>query len=250
MTTRSIRQLKQEIYRVIEVGSHSWLAKLFDQFMIALICLNVVAFTFETVDEISIPYKSYFNDFETLSCTIFTIEYGLRIWTCTLERNFRHPITGRLKFALTPLAIIDLISIFPYYLFILFPDLVFTRELHLLRLTRLLKIGRYSEAMRILGRVIKAKQKSLFSALFAVFSLLMVSSSLIYYMEHAAPARSVPQYSGLNVVGCNYPDHCGLWGCLSRHADRQTPGRLHCDARSRSGGAASGHHCLWLYRRN
>ncbi len=188
-----LRNIKSKIYRVIEVSPDSRrLGRFFELFMIDLICLNVLAFTFETVDEISLRYKSYFVTFETISVAIFTIEYGLRVWTCTLDTHFRNPIRGRLKFIFTPLSIVDFISILPYYLFLFFPNTVFIRELHLLQLARLLKIGRYSKAMRTLGGVIKAKRESLFSALFTVFSLLMVASSLIYYVEHAAQPDRFP----------------------------------------------------------
>lgn len=179
--------LKQAIYKTIEVTHHDDLpGKSFDAFMIALISLNVVAFAFETVDAVSIPYKSYFNDFETFSAIVFTVEYALRLWTCTLARGFRHPILGRVKFALMPLSIIDVLSILPFYLFIFFPNLVFIREIHLLRLARLLKIGRYSESIRTLGKVVMAKRHDLLSAIFTVFTLLMISASLVYYAEHAS----------------------------------------------------------------
>lgn len=193
MAGNKTRKLKQQIYQVIEVTHHDdMLGKLFDAFMIVLISLNVLAFTFETVDSISIPYKSYFNDFEAASAMIFTLEYAARLWTCTLDSRYRHPILGRIQFALTPLSIVDFVSVLPYYLFLFFPDLVFTRELHLLRLARLFKIGRYSESMRTLGKVISSKREDLFSTLFTVFTLLMISSSLMYFAEHAAQPDRYP----------------------------------------------------------
>jgi voltage-gated potassium channel len=193
MVSIKTRKLKHQIYRVIEVTHHDdLLGKLFDVFMIVLISLNVLAFTFETVDSISIPYKSYFNDFEAASAIIFTVEYAVRLWTCTLNPRYRHPVLGRIKFALTPLSIIDFISILPYYLFLFFPNLVFIRELHLLRLARLFKIGRYSESMRTLGKVILSKREDLFSTLFTVFTLLMISSSFMYFAEHAAQPEKYP----------------------------------------------------------
>lgn len=80
MVSIKTRKLKQQIYKVIEVTHHDGLlGNVFDLFMIVLIYLNVLAFTFETVDSISIPYKSYFNDFETSSVMIFTIEYLVRL---------------------------------------------------------------------------------------------------------------------------------------------------------------------------
>ncbi|MEX0268040.1 ion transporter [Leptolyngbyaceae cyanobacterium UHCC 1019] len=193
MVSIRTHKLKQQIYKVIEVTHHhDRLGKLFDAFMIVLISLNVLAFTFETVDSVSIPHKSYFNDFETISVMIFTLEYGFRVWTCTLNPRYHHPILGRCKFVLSPLSIVDFISILPYYLFLVFPNLVFVRELHLLRLARLFKIGRYSESMRTLGTVISSKREDLFSALFTVFTLLMISSSLMYYAEHAAQPDRYP----------------------------------------------------------
>ena len=186
-------QLRRIIFKTLEVTHHDdWPGKLFDNFMIGLISLNVVAFAFETVNSVSIPYKSYFNNFETVSAVIFTVEYGLRLWTCTLERGFRHFLWGRIKFVVMPLSIIDLLSILPFYLFVFFPNLVFIREIHLLRLARLLKIGRYSESMRTLAKVIATKRQDLLSAIFTVFTLLMISSSLVYFFEHASQPELFP----------------------------------------------------------
>ncbi|MBD2102060.1 ion transporter [Leptolyngbya sp. FACHB-261] len=155
--------------------------------MIGLIILNILAFTFETVDSVALNNRTYFNDFESFSAIIFTIEYGLRLWTCDLiQPKFRAPVLGRLKFAMTPMAIVDFISILPYWLFFFFHDLVFIKWIHFLRLARLLKIGRYSESMRTLGHVLQAKGGDLLTALFMVFLLLVISSSAIYYTERVA----------------------------------------------------------------
>lgn len=197
-------KLKRLVYKTLEVTHHDdWAGKTFDAFMIALISLNVVAFAFETVYSISIPYKSHFNNFETFSAIVFTVEYGLRLWTCTLQRGYRHPLWGRIKFALMPLSIIDILSILPFFLFMFFPNLVFIREIHLLRLARLLKIGRYSESIRTLGNVIKSKRDDLLSAIFTVFTLLMVSASLVYFAEHASQPElfsSIPASMWWSVV--------------------------------------------------
>ena len=185
--------LKRVVFKTLEVTHHDDLpGKLFDGFMIGLISLNVVAFAFETVYSISIPYKSHFNNFEIFSTAVFTLEYGLRLWSCTLERGFRHPVWGRIKFALMPLSLIDLLSALPLYLFFFFPNLVFVREIHLLRLARLLKIGRYSESIRTLGKVVASKRSELLSATFTVFTLLMISASLVYFAEHAAQPELFP----------------------------------------------------------
>ena len=186
-------RFKYFIFKMLDTSNQDdLLGKSFDNFMIGLISLNVMAFAFETVYSISIPYKSYFNSFETFSVGIFTIEYCLRLWSCTFERQYRHPIWGRVKFMFQPLSAIDLLAILPYYLFVFFPNLVFVREIHLLRLARLLKIGRYSSSMRTLGKVISSKRHDLLSATFTVFTLLMISASLVYFAEHASQPELFP----------------------------------------------------------
>ena len=197
-------KLKRFVYKMLKVTRHGDLVgEAFDIFMISLISLNVVAFAFETVYSISIPYKSYFNKFETFSAVVFTVEYGLRLWTCTIQPQFRHPLWGRVKFALMPLAIIDLLAILPFFLFIFFPNLVFIREIHLLRLARLLKIGRYSRSIRTLANVVRAKRQDLLSTIFTVFTLLMISASLVYFAEHASQPKlfsSIPASMWWSVV--------------------------------------------------
>ena len=61
----------------------------------------------------------------------------------------------------TPLAIIDLVAILPFYLPHLFVDLRFVGAIRLFRLFRLIKMARYSESMRTLGRVLTLKKEEL-----------------------------------------------------------------------------------------
>jgi len=121
------------------------------------------------------------------SIAIFTIEYLLRLWTCTINNRFRDPLMGRIRFALTPLALVDLMAILPFYLPMLIPfDLRFIRAVRLFRLFRLFKIGRYSRSLRTIGNVLKSKKEDLFITVFTVFILLVVASSLMYFVENEA----------------------------------------------------------------
>ena len=64
---------------------------------------------------------------------------------------------------------IDLISILPFYLLLLFPNLSWVHVISMLRLLPLIKISRYSESVRTLGTVLYAKKEALLAAAFAVF---------------------------------------------------------------------------------
>lgn len=167
--------------------------KLIDLFLIALITLNVLAVIAETVEQVAENYQYYFDLFEIFSVAIFTLELVLRIWSITAKEGYGHPIIGRLKFLRSPLTIIDLLAIVPFYLPMIFPlDLRIIRVLRLFRLLRLLKLGRYSESMKTLGNVFRVKREELTIAFMTLFLLLLIISSLIYFVENEAQPNAFP----------------------------------------------------------
>ena len=183
-----IKKIKERLYEILEVAAVGDIpSKLFDIFIMALITLNVIAVILATVERFDSQYQYYFRIFEIFSVTIFTIEYLLRLWTCTINKNFRNSITGRIRYMLTPLAIIDLLAILPFYLPMIIPlDLRFIRAVRLFRLFRLFKMGRYSKAVFILKKVLKEKKEELVLIIFVIFLLLIIFSSLMYFIEKEA----------------------------------------------------------------
>lgn len=162
----------------------------------ALIFFNVLFVILGTVDDLAEIYGAFFNAFEDISVIIFTIEYLMRLWSCTSNAEYRHPLIGRMKFAFNPMMLIDLFAILPFYV-PLFIDSDFTilRVFRLLRIFCLFKLGRYSDSYRLISRVIISKKEHLIVSLALVFSLLIISSSLMYYIEkEAQPAvfSSIP----------------------------------------------------------
>ena len=171
--------------------------------MLVLISLNVLAAILETEATLYLEYKTLFNVFEALSVGIFTIEYILRIWTCTEYPEFRHPIIGRLRFALTPFMVIDLASFLPFYVPVWQLDLRMIRVVRLFRLFRLLKMGRYSRSLSTIQKVLRAKREELGLTIFSGAILLIIASSLLFMVEHdAQPDRfaSIPDAMWWGVV--------------------------------------------------
>jgi len=89
--------------------------------MVVLIILNVTVVILETVRGIHARFLAEFIIIDIVSVFIFTVEYFLRIWVCTLYEDYSHPITGRIRFALTPYMIIDALAIFPFYAPLIIP---------------------------------------------------------------------------------------------------------------------------------
>ncbi|MFC2142698.1 ion transporter [Acidobacteriota bacterium] len=181
-------RIKRRTYEILEVASPGDKASgVFDIFIIALIALNVIAVILGTIQSLFVQHRVFFRRFEVFSVIVFTLEYVLRVWSCTENPKYKNPILGRLRFMITPLALIDLFAVLPFYLPMMIKlDLRFLRAVRLIRIFRLFKVGRYSESMRIFGRVLKAKKEQLVITVFAVFILLIVASSLLYYVETEA----------------------------------------------------------------
>ncbi|MEO6861085.1 MAG: ion transporter [Microcoleus sp.] len=180
-------QLKKLLYKILESSESRNFYSLSDDIIITgLILINVAAFITSTFPTLSPQEKSILENIEIVSSLVFTIEYILRLWVCTVDGRYSQPLLGRLRYALTPLSLIDLISILPFYALLLFPNLSFVNLIRLLRLLRLLKMSRYSESVRTLGAVLYAKKEELIATAFAVFILLIFASSIMYFVEHEA----------------------------------------------------------------
>jgi voltage-gated potassium channel len=199
-----IQRFKRRTYDILEGSYNEDLkTRLFQRFNITLILLNVVAVILATEPSLFQPYQLYFEWFELFSVVVFTIEYVLRIWVCTENERFARPVVGRLRYMVTPGAIIDLLAILPFFLRFAPLDLRAIRSFRLFRLFRLLKLGRYSRSMTILVDVLKGKKDQIMLAALAVFVLLVASSSLIYFIEREAQPEhfgSIPEAMWWSVV--------------------------------------------------
>ena len=180
-------RLRTRIYNIVEATQpDDWRGQWFDYFIVALIITNVIAVILETVEGLHVAYSAFFTGFELFSVAVFTVEYLVRLWVVvdSPNENYRHPFNGRLRYAVTPMALIDIAAILPFYLSLLIPvDLRFMR---VFRLLRLLKLTRYSTALQTLGAVLYDQRRTLGASIFVMFILLVFSSSIIYLVEKDA----------------------------------------------------------------
>ncbi|HOL41193.1 MAG TPA: ion transporter, partial [Methanospirillum sp.] len=160
---------------------------LFDYFIIFVIIINTILILLETYPEVSAPYKGYLDLIEQGTIIIFTIEYLLRIWTCTCYPEYRHPVLGRLRYACSITMIIDFFAVFPFYLTLLMPlSVELVHFLRLFRLFRVMKLLRYYGSIDVIYRVIKRDSQYLFSVSVILLVFLSFSSYLIYILESEA----------------------------------------------------------------
>jgi voltage-gated potassium channel len=193
-----LKRLKEKVYDVlIDVEIDKRADRLVALFLMLLIIANGLAVMLETVKDLEIRYSRYFYLFELISIGVFTLEYVLRLWAITANPVYKNPVGGRLRYVLTPMALIDLAAILPFYLPIaLTIDLRILRLLRLFRIFRLFKMTRYVESMRTFHNVFKAKKSELTLTLVLIFLLLVFASSAMYAVEtEAQPDKfsSIPE---------------------------------------------------------
>jgi voltage-gated potassium channel len=106
----------------------------------------------------------------------------IRIWVSDKSKEDKKE---RLNFAFSTMGIIDLIAILPFYLPFIFPfDLRIVRIMRLFRLLRIFKLSRYSKSLKTIRYIFKEIKGELSITVFVTFVLMLLSSTLMYYIEH------------------------------------------------------------------
>ncbi len=146
-------------------------------FQISIQCLilySIVTTFLETVPELE-AYADFFSVSEIIVVAIFTIEYGF-LWIKSSNKR---------AYPFGFMAIIDLLAVAPFYLGTAV-DLRGIRVFRLLRITRLLKLGRYNRAINTLGTAFKRSAPELLVFSVVTLMTLTISAMALYYAEHEA----------------------------------------------------------------
>jgi voltage-gated potassium channel len=190
---RTIHAIRRRVWEIVDVAERGdRVSRLFDLFILALIFLNVLAVILGTVKEIDKIFAVPLYSFEVFSVAVFTLEYLARLWSCVSLEKYSRPVEGRLRFAVQPLSLIDLLAIVPFYLAFLSFDLRVLRAIRLFRIFRIAKLGRYSTSVRLLGTVVRNSKEELAVTVMVMALLVVLASTLMYFAEHEAQPDKFP----------------------------------------------------------
>ncbi|GAB4244210.1 MAG: ion transporter [Ekhidna sp.] len=170
-------RLRKKLY-IIVFGTDTPAGKLFDVILLWAIVLSVVAVMLESVNEIKAEFAQFFFTLEWTLTILFTIEYVLRLSISAQPK----------KYAFSFLGIIDLLALLPSYLTLVISGgsyLVVIRSIRLLRVFRILKLGRYLREASVLGNALLASRHKILVFLGAVCTLVLISGTLMYMIEGA-----------------------------------------------------------------
>lgn len=176
--------IKKTLYTLIDdTPTATPIGKWVNRFLFALVILNVISIVLESEPYFALRYTTFFSMVELFSIAIYTLEYILRLITHEFRVGTAEK-SSMWRYIFTPLAIIDLITLLPFYLpFIFSLDLRIIRALKLLRVFRVFKLTRYINAINLMYRVLRQKQEELQVISFLFFILVLIFSTLTYYIE-------------------------------------------------------------------
>lgn len=143
--------------------------------VVVLVFLSAIAFSVETLPDLSPRFRRFLAIFEVFSVICFTVEYVIRF-------VYARP---RRAYALSFFGWVDLLAILPFYLSLGF-DLRAIRLFRLFRVFRLFKLTKYVKGMNRLRQSYQMVREELFLFFFASGIVIYLLAMGIYYFEHQA----------------------------------------------------------------
>ena len=177
-------RLRRRVYRQLEpvAWGRNGLSPL-NRFLFTLISIAVIAAILETEPMISDGREKLFSWLEDLFGVAFSIEYLARVWTSAENPRYGPGLGGRLRYVASPAALIDLLSIVVSITTVTGTKPFLLRIFRLMRILRMVKLGRMSLAMGYLIEAIAARRVELLFSLFVGLFFLILSASALYVVE-------------------------------------------------------------------
>ncbi len=186
MVLNESRPWKRRLHDVIYESSTP-AGKAFDVALLVLILLSIAVVILDSVPRHHARHGGLFFALEWAFTVVFTLEYVLRLIAV------RRP----LRFAMSPLGLIDLLSILPSYLSIFVPgaqSLLVLRALRLLRIFRIFKLAHFLTEAEFLTAAIRGSVRKISIFMLAVITLTIILGSVMYLVEGAeAGFTSIPE---------------------------------------------------------
>lgn len=188
MSSRIIRNLKKEKIHEIIFEADTKEGKLFDVVLLIAILASVIIVMLESVPQYGETYSELFFYLEWFFTILFSIEYILRLYS----------VYRPMKYVTSFFGIIDLLSILPAFLGLVFAgshSLMIVRGFRLIRVFRIFKLGNFMNEGRIIIAALQASKAKIM--LFMIFVLILVSffGSIMYLVESKTNAGfdSIPR---------------------------------------------------------
>jgi voltage-gated potassium channel len=168
-------KLRQRLYIII-FESDTPAGKAFDVALLWAIVISVLAVILESVQSINQNYGHWFKAIEWILTITFTLEFILRLYVSEKPHKYAFSFYG----------IIDILAVMPAYISLVFSGtqyLLIIRALRLLRVFRILKLGRFVGEGEQLARALNASRHKIIVFLGSVLTVVMITGTAMYMIE-------------------------------------------------------------------
>ncbi|MFT4604894.1 MAG: voltage-gated potassium channel [Rhodothermales bacterium] len=157
-------------------GTDSKAGKAFDVVLLVAIVASVIIVMLDSVAAVRVRYAELLFALEWVFTILFTLEYGVRLWTVS------HP----LRYARSFFGLVDLFAVLPTYLALVFPGtqyLLVIRLLRLLRIFRILKLVSFISEAETLAKALRSSRRKITVFLLVVLVSVVILGSIMYFIE-------------------------------------------------------------------
>ena len=183
----SLQTLRAKFYRQLEPAA--WPGNGLSPVNTALVLLIIVAVVqavLDTEPTITRGREQLFADLELGIGIIFLVEYVCRLWIAVDNPRFKSSRYPRLRYALTPIAIVDFLAVVPALFAFGGAPTLMLRFFRILRILRLAKLGRMSRAWDDIREAFYDKRHEFGLVLGLLILTVLLSGSLMYFAEGVA----------------------------------------------------------------
>jgi len=159
-----------------------------NRFIVLVILVSVVFVVVESEPAIHASHPTLFHAVEVLFGVLFLLEYVARVWVAAEDPRYSDGLRGRLRYAMTPSALLDLLAVTPLFLHVFGAEAYVIRIMRVVRVLRLAKLGRFTIATRALSQAVHARRYELMISFGVALFILVLTSTLMYIVEgHSQP---------------------------------------------------------------
>lgn len=181
--------LRQRLYQITAISDSKdrpgvW----FDTILFASIVVNVLLFGWQSISDN--PAEDLFYQLYTVffwgTIGLYAAEWIVRLWVCVEEPPYAQAVTGRIRYLLTPLALMDTMVLISATLFGAGANIIFIRTIRLFDLARYIGEQNDYSPYQLLRRSIVNKKEELLITLFGAVITLIICAYVVYFVERNA----------------------------------------------------------------
>lgn len=171
----------KKIHNQLNFGQTKKKFSIVQKILVLLIVSSSIIVVIETEKDIFNQYNVFFEYSKYFFGIIFTIEYILRVVTAGYLKKYKG-FSGRISYIFSFWTLIDLIAILPFFISGV-NETFLLRLFRLIRLFSVIRIGRYSSALKNVLDAISDRKHELLFAVAISSTVLVISSTFMYLLE-------------------------------------------------------------------